>query len=157
VWAAIRSISLRRGSAAGCRAHFSKLSRAQHHLTNLSSEIHAYRVGSHRLHVFTYRQRKDPQDDTRLIVECTARVKEVPPVEWGLIVGDILTNLPAARDHALVGHLTSRHDTPPEEQAQSIQFPLHVEKSKEASGLEQHPQWVVPAVADCLGAAPPLH
>ncbi len=58
---------------------------------------------------FTYRQRRDPQDDTRLIVECLARVKEELPTEWGLLVGDILTNLRAALDHALFGHITARH------------------------------------------------
>lgn len=131
----------------------STLSRAWHHLTNLSSEIHAYR-GRDPID-FTYRQRNDPQDDTRLIVECVAWVNEEPPTERGLIVGDILPNLRAALGHGFFGYLTSRH-TLPEEQAQSIQFPLHVEKSKWASWLKQYPQWVVPAVADCIGAAQPF-
>lgn len=44
------------------------------------------------------------------IVEYRVRVREKPPsTDWGLVLGDMLTNLRAALDHALYFHVTTRN------------------------------------------------
>lgn len=51
------------------------------------------------------------------------KVAQPIPDEWPLIVGDVLTNLRAALDHALFGHVTARHPLTPQ-QERGLQFPI---------------------------------
>ncbi|RZL74956.1 MAG: hypothetical protein EOP32_32480 [Rhodococcus sp. (in: high G+C Gram-positive bacteria)] len=133
---------------------YSKLSRAQGHLVALRSDIHAYR---NRDPInFTYRQRNDPLNGANIIVEYIAKVDEEPPASWGLMVGDILTNLRAALDHALFGHIASRY-TLTDDEAQGIQFPVREESGKWERWANRHSKWVEPSVSDAIGAMQPFN
>ncbi|MFV9454734.1 hypothetical protein ACNJ7E_14970 [Rhodococcus sp. NM-2] len=132
---------------------YSKLSRAKQHLDFFKSEIHAYRARDPIC--FTYRQRKDPLDSSQIIVEYIALVNEEPPNEWGLILGDILTNLRAALDHTLFSHISARQ-TLTDQEAKSIQFPILDDVSKWEKWEKRNADWVEPAVAQAILAAQPF-
>ena len=59
--------------------------------------------------------------------EVTVRVTQALPSEWSLIIGDILTNLRAALDHALFSHATSRRRLT-EDEEKRLQYPIVTER-----------------------------
>ncbi|QNJ91530.1 hypothetical protein HZU40_09645 [Mycolicibacterium fluoranthenivorans] len=85
---------------------FAKLGRAQLHFDQLDAEVKAYRARDpfewpHKLsyHLF---------DESLAVITYKIHIKEQMPATWGLVVGDILTNLRAALDHAIFGHAAAR-------------------------------------------------
>lgn len=105
------------------KSAYAKLSRAKKHLSELEASLAAY-DDSEAIRVVE-RSRNDPFDSRQVIVESVVRVKVEPPTEeWGLIIGDILTNLRGALDHALFGHIIARHPGLTNKEQQSIQFPV---------------------------------
>lgn len=85
---------------------YAKYRRAQSHLAELRTSVDKFRDSdlsdelSHRVS-YPY-----GEDDPRAVV--TLRLELRAPSEWSLIMGDVLTNLRAALDHAVYGHGTSR-------------------------------------------------
>jgi hypothetical protein len=58
------------------------------------------------------------------LIEFKVRVREQVPAAWGLIIGDILTNLRAALDHAVYHHVTTRHQDLLEDFLRNLYFPV---------------------------------
>ena len=65
----------------------------------------------------------NPGDPSQAVITYGLKVKEEPSSEWGLIVGDILTNLRAALDHAVYGHAAARQQLT-QAQERKLQFPI---------------------------------
>jgi hypothetical protein len=83
-----------------------KYARAQKHLAELRAAVddaHAADLSDELSYKATY---PHGDDDPRAVV--TLRLELRSPTEWSLIIGDILTNLRAALDHAVYGHATGR-------------------------------------------------
>jgi hypothetical protein len=83
-----------------------KYARAQKHLAELRSavdEARATDLSDELSFQVTY-----PYGDADPRAVVTMRLELRSPSEWSLIMGDILTNLRAALDHAVYGHATSR-------------------------------------------------
>jgi hypothetical protein len=64
------------------------------------------------------------------VVEFAARVTEEVPVDWGLILGDILTNLRAALDHAVFFHAEAQNAVITPKVASRLSFPICDAQSK---------------------------
>ncbi|WP_241473845.1 hypothetical protein [Mycolicibacterium neoaurum] len=100
---------------------YEKAGRAQEHLATLQASVDAYRASEP--HEFL-REVVDHMFKPELVViNFRVKVKNPPPQNWGLIVGDILTNLRAALDHALFGHAAARQ-TLTAAQERALQYPL---------------------------------
>lgn len=86
---------------------FAKLGRAKAHLGTLQDSMHAYRNLDD---AFDYSREviDHPFDASLVIIRFRLQVRRPPPDDWGLIVGDILSNLRAALDHAVYGHAEAR-------------------------------------------------
>lgn len=104
---------------------YAKHGRAQKHLAELQASVESYRAGdlSNELsYVVTY-----PFGDADERAVLTLRVSLRAPSEWNLIMGDILTNLRAAHDHAVYGHAMDRAAqncvTPTSSQRDSLYHP----------------------------------
>ncbi|MBF6323913.1 hypothetical protein IU451_15445 [Nocardia cyriacigeorgica] len=134
---------------------YAKLGRAKKHLAELRTDMQNYRDSN--AVTFRIRQQKDPLDSAVVIVECVARVKQPPPSEdWGLAIGDILTNLRAALDHALYGHIAARHSLT-EKEKKSVQFPV-ILNAKDWAGVDgRYSKWVDPAVWAHVYDKQPFH
>ena len=82
-------------------------------------------------------ERADPNEST---LTMTVHINEQMPDAWGLIIGDVLTNLRAALDHAVYGHAAARAQLT-EAQDKKLQYPV----------LQDSDQWLgapaVPATA----------
>lgn len=85
---------------------FAKLERAKKHLAELRSSVDEFRAAD-LSNELSYEVAYPFGDaDPRAVV--TLRLELRAPSEWSLIMGDILTNLRAALDHAVYEHATSR-------------------------------------------------
>lgn len=136
---------------------YSKLRRAQHHLEALRESITAYRASEPI--TFRARSRTDPIDSSLCIVEYIVEVAAEPPTElWGLITGDILTNLRAALDHAVFAHATAHH-TLSERVQRKLQFPVVLDRTKWAAARTdpQCGKWVTAPVLDVISQAQPFN
>ncbi|MFD6356632.1 hypothetical protein [Nocardia tengchongensis] len=84
-----------------------------------------------------------------------------PTEEWGLVVGDILTNLRHSLDHALFGHITARHPNLTERERQKIQYPAVKEPTKwreqEKRYADPTDPWVAAPVWAVIEANQPFH
>ena len=78
---------------------FAKLGRAKVHRDQLKDEVMAYR--EREPHGFEGRQTFDRADPNESTLTMTVHINEEMPDTWGLIIGDVLTNLRAALDHAV--------------------------------------------------------
>jgi hypothetical protein len=96
----------------GCRA---KIKRAGRHLKELDSEIQAW-VETHPYRFALEEDRKTGEGIVRVRAD---KGDEPPPVEWGLIVGDITHNLRSALDH-----LTCQLATLNKASCDATQFPI---------------------------------
>ncbi|WP_156959494.1 hypothetical protein [Nocardia sp. BMG51109] len=142
------------------KSAFAKLSRARKHLENFETSLTDYR-DSDAIR-FDVRHRTDPLDSQQVIIECIARLKVPPPSEdWGLMIGDILTNLRGALDHALFGHIVARHPGLTEDEQRSIQFPVVDDPAKwpiqERKYIDPSTPWVDRAVWNEIAANQPMH
>jgi hypothetical protein len=85
---------------------FAKLSRAKVHCEQLDTEVTAYR--NRDPFAFPHTVSDHAFDESQAVITFHVQVKEEIPSHWGLIVGDILTNLRAALDHVIFGHAAAR-------------------------------------------------
>jgi hypothetical protein len=99
---------------------YAKLNRAKGHRDQLVREMKAFEVNDPFDWIFDEVASPDPRF-ARLAV--TIHNKTPTPSSWGLIVGDILTNLRAALDHALFGHASSRKKLT-EDEERRLQYPI---------------------------------
>lgn len=104
---------------------FAKLGRAKAHYQALADSVEAWRARvvqhwsvSSSDHLF---------DKSLAVVRVHLRLSEEPPNEWGLIVGDILTNLPASLDHSIFSHVDAQHALT-EAKAKDLYFPVVLSK-----------------------------
>jgi hypothetical protein len=104
---------------------------------------------------------RDRCDQTKMIVQIVLHEKESQPDDWGLIIGDILTNLRAAVDHALFGHVADRAaaaGTPlTEAQEKALQYPLVENPTKIANAMNNLASKVDSAVLAAIDQSQPGH
>ncbi len=100
---------------------FAKLSRAKVHRDTLRTDVEAYRARDP--HDWVLRQTDHLFDPSRAVLRVVVKVKEQKPDNWGLIVGDILTNLRAALDHAVYEHAAGRVTLTPK-QEKDLNYPI---------------------------------
>ncbi|MGV0796229.1 hypothetical protein ABQF26_04645 [Mycolicibacterium elephantis] len=100
---------------------FAKLARAKVHLDQLDTDVKAFRA--REPHDWTLSAVDHLFDPSLAVVKVHVRVKEQTPDTWPLIVGDVLTNLRAALDHAVYGHASSRRALTPA-QEKSLNYPI---------------------------------
>jgi hypothetical protein len=74
-----------------------KLARAGRHLDALRAKVEAFRARE----PIGFRHTTEPGDDGSEVHQLWAQVREQPPVEWSVIIGDVLHNLRSALDHAV--------------------------------------------------------
>lgn len=99
---------------------FAKLGRAKVHRDQLVREIKAFDAKD----AFDWRFDEVESPHPRFArIAVTIQNKTPTPSSWSLIVGDILTNLRAALDHALFGH-ASRRKTLTEDEERRLQYPI---------------------------------
>jgi hypothetical protein len=108
------------GSESQMTDAFSKLSRAKTHRSELETSIGAFRARSP--HQWKYLV-DACLDSSLALIRVVADVKEDAPRDWGLIVGDVLTNLRAALDHAVFSKASARLRLN-SKQEQSLSFPI---------------------------------
>lgn len=105
---------------------YAKAQRAHEHLDILRASIDEYRASEP--HEFVRQVENHLFQPELVVVNFRVNVKHPPPESWGLIVGDILTNLRAALDHALFGHAAARQSLTAT-QERSRQYPLILKAS----------------------------
>ncbi|MFL0288808.1 hypothetical protein ACJH6H_26555 [Mycobacterium sp. SMC-21] len=106
---------------------YAKLARAKTHLGTLDTQIKAFRKRD--THSWTFTSKDHLFQPELGVITVKLKVKEQTPAEWGLIVGDILTNLRAALDHAVVGHAAKLH-TLTEAEERKLNFPILLNKDQ---------------------------
>ncbi|WP_128145625.1 hypothetical protein [Nocardia africana] len=82
-------------------------------------------------------------------------VSEPIPTEWPLIIGDLLTNLRAALDHALYGHVTAAHTLSPTAE-RSLQYPILTNHEKWPTVSTKLAAWCDPRVLGAIEATQPF-
>jgi hypothetical protein len=117
---------------------FAKVGRAKVHRDQLNDEVMAYRARDP--HEFPSDQMFDRPDSNESTLTVRVHIKEEMPDTWGLIIGDVLTNLRATLDHAVFGHAAARTQLTEDEETK-LQYPV----------LQESDQWLgapaVPATA----------
>ncbi|MHA3019673.1 hypothetical protein ACXPWS_05310 [Mycobacterium sp. BMJ-28] len=103
---------------------FAKLGRAKEHRDRFAKEIKAFDAANP--YDWTFHEVEPPPHPNLAEYEVKARVKSQVPDAWCLIIGDILTNLRAALDHALFSHVESRQ-TLTEKQESQLQYPVVID------------------------------
>jgi hypothetical protein len=99
---------------------YAKLDRAKAHRDQLVRDMKAFDAKD----AFDWRFDEVPAPHPRLArFAVTIQNKKATPPNWSLIVGDILTNLRAALDHALFGHASRRRKLT-EDEERWLQFPI---------------------------------
>lgn len=83
-------------------------------------------------------------------------MKETPPPSWSLIIGDILTNLRAALDHAVYGHAMLRQ-TLTEDQEKRINYPIVLDRTKWGRVRRDLAPLVDPAVMKFIESTQPFN
>lgn len=101
---------------------YAKFGRAPQHLNELRASVEAFR--DRDPHVFYREITKHLFEPDSLVIKIFVRQKAAPPtVTWSLMVGDILTNLRAALDHAVYGHANARASLTSTQQ-QQMSYPI---------------------------------
>ena len=99
---------------------YAKLNRAKEHRDHLVHELKAF----HAKDAFDWHFEEVPAPNPRFARYAVIVQNKTPtPPGWGLIVGDILTNLRAALDHALFDH-ASRRKKLTEDEERRLQYPI---------------------------------
>jgi hypothetical protein len=102
---------------------FAKLGRAKAHRDTLDADVKVFR--DRDPHGWNIKPTDHPSDPSLGVLTIRLEVREPTPPEWGLIVGDILTNLRAALDHTVVGHAAKRSQQPlTEQEEKKLNFPI---------------------------------
>ncbi|MGV9972431.1 hypothetical protein [Nocardia beijingensis] len=125
-----------------------KLVRAHKHIVYLNEQVREFRKGD----PYDFKPEISLPDPTRPEVQFRLVVTKATdvPSEWATIVGDILTNLRAALDHAVYEHVRS---VKPNLKVEEIQFPI-VDKR---SGIENKQRWFDRPVYRVVNDAQPYH
>jgi hypothetical protein len=102
---------------AGCLL---KLARARDHLDNLKARIEAFREPK------PYRLIRETQTETDGYSDDVFRVEvlRTPPLDWSLVIGELLYNVHSSLDH-LANRLADRHGS-----SQRVTFPIFKNRSK---------------------------
>jgi hypothetical protein len=133
---------------------FAKLGRAKVHRDVLDADVEAYR--DREPHDFTYKTSNHLFDESQALLTYRLRVKEEPPSDWGLIVGDILTNLRAALDHAVFGHADRRMVLTPR-QEKELNYPIIPISTDWPSHRNRLTQLMDPNVLNVIEQSQPYH
>jgi hypothetical protein len=82
-------------------------------------------------------------------VRLLARIKQRPPREWGLAIGDVLVDLRCALDYAVYALAIGNSGKDPPDHAKSLEFPIceHEERWREAIGRNKLAGLSEPAIA----------
>lgn len=132
---------------------YAKARRAHEHLATLRASIDAYRASEP--HEFVQELVDHMFQPELAVVNFRVNVKRPPPENWGLIVGDILTNLRAALDHALFGHAAARQ-TLTAAQERALQYPLIAKASEWLSAQAKLAPFTEPAVLQVIKDSQPF-
>jgi hypothetical protein len=97
-----------------------KLDRAEHHIETLRAEIEAFRQREPK--PFGFRTEEWPRQDGSIEYVLYAVVREYPPREWALIIGDAVQNIRSALEH-LAYELST-----PTGRRRGTQFPIFKEE-----------------------------
>lgn len=99
---------------------YAKLGRSKEHLAELRTAVESFREQD--LDAATSTNVDEHPSDPSLAV-VSIRLRMEVPQRWSLIMGDILTNLRAALDHAIYGHADSRTDLN-SSQRRDLKYPI---------------------------------
>lgn len=113
------------------KSAYQKLERAKQHLALLDARITAFRALD--AYEFVPKEGEPPQDERLAVIEYHVKVKSELPDSWGVIVGDILTNLRAALDHSVFGHADDRNELSPKD-VKAMSFPILTDPVKGFAG-----------------------
>ena len=97
-----------------------KLDRAEHHIESLSAETQAFRQRKPKPFGFRTEERPGPDGSVEYVLY--AIVREYPPSEWALIIGDAVQNIRSALEH-LAYELST-----PTGRRRGTQFPIFKEE-----------------------------
>lgn len=103
------------------KSAYQKLNRAKQHVAELRASIDAYRA----LKPIKF----NPQGEAHLfnedewVIKYHVEISVEQPDSWGVILGDVFTNLRAALDHAVFGHAAGRN-TLTDNQIKKLNFPI---------------------------------
>jgi hypothetical protein len=103
---------------------YAKLDRAREHLAELQTAVDAFREQD--LSSLLSTSVEDHPSDPSLAV-VGIRMHMQAPMRWSLIIGDILTNLRAALDHAVYGHASARQQLN-SSQRRDLKYPIFTER-----------------------------
>ncbi|MVU76012.1 hypothetical protein GPX89_01990 [Nocardia sp. ET3-3] len=123
-----------------------KLARARQHLDELERAVAEF----HRTSPYTFRGHLPDNNPDASSIPFEVRVATAydVPDSWPLIVGDILTNLRAALDHAVFNHVKATRPSLPDK---DIQFPIE----DQCSQFENKRKRFIPAIRQVVGDAQP--
>lgn len=151
---------------------FAKLDRAKTHYSALNESIEGWRA--ELVHEWSVSSSNQLTENSLTILEIHLQLSTDPPSDWGLIVGDILTNLRAALDHSIFGHATARLGITKTQERQ-LSFPILLDRdhwfgspavaatktsprTREAKGVRQSlVELLSPAVLDIVQQAQPFN
>jgi len=103
---------------------YAKLVRAQEHLAELQTAVNAHREQDLSDELSA---RADDHPTDPALANVTISLKLEAPLRWSLIMGDILTNLRAALDHAVYGHADRRQQLN-SAQRKVLKYPIFTER-----------------------------
>ncbi|MGV0808562.1 hypothetical protein [Mycolicibacterium setense] len=132
---------------------YAKAEQAKVHLEKLQASVEAYRASEP--HEFTRQAVDHLVQPEMVVVKFKVKIKEAPPADWGLIVGDVLSNLRAALDHALFGHASSRQALT-EDQERALQYPVVTDATKWPRAQAKLAPFVDPAVLQAIEDSQPF-
>lgn len=133
---------------------FAKLGRAQEHFAALENETEAFRARD--THTFAQEVSDYALDPAIKVVTRRVHINEAPPNSWSLIIGDILTNLRAALDHAVYGHAAARQSLTADDERR-INFPIVLDREKWPRARRNLTPLVDPAVLNSIELSQPFN
>jgi hypothetical protein len=132
--------------ASGVPSARKKLDRARFHLETLRGEVDAFRAHS----PYEFSMESPGNKRWEADIRVTVTVTKAPPIpdSWGLITGDILTNVRAALDHAVFPHIRAKK---PDLDRKFIQYPIEDRKEQ----WENKNRWFEKPVHKVVGESQP--
>jgi hypothetical protein len=117
-----------------------KLKRANHHIDALNQCVNNFRIDHRDLSI---RVQDDFEGQTYIL-----EVKQdiVPPIEWGLIIGDVVTNLRASLDYLVCDLVRAKKATP----TNRNQFPIFNSRTQYSTDGTVYMEHLDQPVMDCL-------
>jgi hypothetical protein len=148
------STAIRRHSIDTMESAFAKLSRAREHFAALQRDAEDFRARD--THRFSEEMAPWALDGTVGVVTRRVHIKESPPQAWSLVLGDVLTNLRAALDHAIYGHAAARQLLTPEDQRR-ISYPIFLDQKKWPRTRQALERLINPAVMNFIESTQPFN